>query len=155
MNNPTLPEQVVQAIRAVVGAAPAMLHKPSFKGNKWLYLKECLDSTFVSSVGKFVDRFELDLANFKGAKNAVAVVNGTVALHVALKVAGVTTGDEVLIPALTLSLPLMMSPIATRCPTFWIAKNKHWVSMPASCATTSHAARNNVTASVSIAERGE
>jgi perosamine synthetase len=97
----TLPEQVVRAIRAVVGDAPAMLHEPSFKGNEWLYLKECLDSTFVSSVGKFVDRFELDLARFTGAKHAVAVVNGTAALHIALKLAGVTTGDEVLIPALT------------------------------------------------------
>jgi perosamine synthetase len=97
----TLPEQVVGAISAVTGAAPVMLHEPSFKGNEWIYLKECLDSTFVSSVGKFVDRFELDLARFTGAKHAVAVVNGTAALHVALKLAGVKTGDEVLIPALT------------------------------------------------------
>ena len=96
-----LPEQVVCAIRAAIGDAPAMLHEPSFRGNEWLYLKECLDSTFVSSVGKFVDRFELDLARFTGAKHAVAVVNGTAALHVALKLAGVTMGDEVLIPALT------------------------------------------------------
>jgi perosamine synthetase len=97
----TLPDQVVRAIRAVVGAAPAMLHEPSFNGNEWLYLKECLDSTFVSSVGKFVDRFELDLARFTGAKHAVAVVNGTAALHIALKLAGVKADDEVLIPALT------------------------------------------------------
>lgn len=98
---PALPEQVVRAIRSVVGDAPAMLHEPSFNGNEWIYLKECLDSTFVSSVGKFVDRFELDLARFTGAKHAVAVVNGTAALHIALKLAGVTAGDEVLIPALT------------------------------------------------------
>jgi perosamine synthetase len=97
----TLPQQIVRAIRTVVGDAPAMLHEPSFNGNEWLYLKDCLDSTFVSSVGKFVDRFELDLASFTGAKNAVALVNGTAALHIALKLAGVTTGDEVLIPALT------------------------------------------------------
>jgi aminotransferase in exopolysaccharide biosynthesis len=94
-------EHVVRAIRSVVGTAPAMLHEPSLKGNEWLYLKDCLDSTFVSSVGKFVDRFEQDLASFTGAKHAVAVVNGTAALHIALKLAGVTTGDEVLIPALT------------------------------------------------------
>jgi perosamine synthetase len=97
----TLPEEVVHAIREVVGAAPTMLHEPSFKGNEWLYLRECLDSTFVSSVGKFVDRFEVDLASFTGSKHAVAVVNGTAALHIALKLAGVITGDEVLIPALT------------------------------------------------------
>jgi aminotransferase in exopolysaccharide biosynthesis len=60
-----------------------------------------LDSTFVSSVGKFVDRFEVDLANYTGAKHAVAVVNGTAALHIALKLAGVQSGDEVLVPALT------------------------------------------------------
>jgi len=100
-HQPTLPDQVVRAIRAVVGAAPAVLHEPSFNGNEWLYLKECLDSTFVSSVGKFVDRFEQDLASFTGAKHAVAVVNGTAALHIALKLAGVKPGDEVLIPALT------------------------------------------------------
>jgi aminotransferase in exopolysaccharide biosynthesis len=98
---PTLSEQVVHAIRGVVGTAPVMLHEPSLKGNEWLYLKECLDSTFVSSVGKFVDRFELGLASFTGAKHAVAVVNGTAALHIALKLAGVTPGGEVLIPALT------------------------------------------------------
>ncbi len=97
----TLAEQVVAAIRTVVGAGPVRLHEPSFIGNEWLYLKECLDSTFVSSVGKFVDRFEVELATFTGAKHAVAVVNGTAALHIALKLAGVKAGDEVLIPALT------------------------------------------------------
>jgi perosamine synthetase len=96
-----LADQVIIAIRAVVGPGPAVLHEPSFSGNEWLYLKECLNSTFVSSVGKFVDRFELDLANFTGAKHAVAVVNGTAALHIALKLAGVQAGDEVLIPTLT------------------------------------------------------
>lgn len=96
-----LAEQVVNAIRSVVGAGPVALHELSFTGNEWLYLKECLDSTFVSSVGKFVDRFEADLAAFTGAKHAVAVVNGTAALHIALKLAGVQPGDEVLVPALT------------------------------------------------------
>ena len=96
-----LADQIITAIRAVVGTGSAVLHKPSFSGNEWLYLKECLDSTFVSSVGKFVDRFEVDLANITGAKHAVAVVNGTAALHIALKLAGVQAGDEVLIPSLT------------------------------------------------------
>ena len=97
----TLAEQVVASIRSVVGAGPVFLHEPSFNGNEWLYLKECLDSTFVSSVGKFVDRFEVELANFTGARHAVAVVNGTAALHIALLLAGVKADDEVLIPALT------------------------------------------------------
>ena len=96
-----LPQQIVDAIRLVVGAEPVGLHEPSFEGNEWLYLKECLDSTFVSSVGKFVDRFEDDLARYTGAKHAVVVVNGTAALHIALKLAGVQQGDEVLIPTLT------------------------------------------------------
>lgn len=100
-DQPLLAKQVVTALRSVLGPGPAMLHEPSFSGNEWRYLQECLDSTFVSSVGKFVDRFELDLANFTGAKHAVAVVNGTAALHIALKLAGVQDGDEVLIPALT------------------------------------------------------
>lgn len=97
----TLAEQVVGALRAAVGTGTAVLHEPSFSGNEWLYLKECLDSTFVSSVGKFVDRFEADLATYTGAKHAVAVVNGTAALHIALKLAGVKANDEVLVPALT------------------------------------------------------
>ncbi len=100
-NQPYLAAQVITAIRSVVGYPPAVLHEPSFTGNEWRYLKECLDSTFVSSVGKFVDRFELDLARYTGAKHAVAVVNGTSALHIALKLAGVRANDEVLVPALT------------------------------------------------------
>jgi perosamine synthetase len=93
--------QVVEAIRSVVGAGPKALHEPTFAGNEWKYLKECLDSTFVSSVGKFVDRFEHDLAQYTGANHVVATVNGTAALHIALKLAGVIQDDEVLIPALT------------------------------------------------------
>jgi aminotransferase in exopolysaccharide biosynthesis len=93
--------QVTEAIRSVVGSGPKVLHEPTFAGNEWEYLKECLDSTFVSSVGKFVDRFEDDLAQYTGANYAVATVNGTAALHIALKLAGVMQNDEVLIPALT------------------------------------------------------
>ena len=88
-------------MRSVVGITPAALHEPSFAGNEWLYLKECLDSTFVSSAGKFVDRLEVELAAYTGAKHAIAVVNGTAALHIALKLAGVGANDEVLVPALT------------------------------------------------------
>jgi len=89
------------AVSRVVGATPAPLHAPRFGGNELSYLKECLDTTFVSSVGPFVDRFEQELATYTGAKHAVAVVNGTSALHVGLLVAGVRPGDEVLVPALT------------------------------------------------------
>jgi aminotransferase in exopolysaccharide biosynthesis len=97
----TLTNAVVGAIRGVVGTGKVALHEPSFEGNEWLYLKECLDSTFVSSVGKFVDRFEDELATYTGAKYAISVVNGTAALQIALKLAGVQANDEVLVPALT------------------------------------------------------
>lgn len=96
-----LANRIVEAVRTVVGPGPVALHEPRFGGNEWAYVKECLDSTFVSSVGKFVDRFEAELAAFTGAKYAVAVVNGTAALHIALQLAGVQSNDEVLIPALT------------------------------------------------------
>lgn len=95
------PSQLVLALARACGTDPAPLHAPTFAGQEWAYLKDCLDSTFVSSVGRYVDRFEADLARFTGAKHAVAVVNGTAALHVALLLAGVTRGDEVLLPALT------------------------------------------------------
>jgi perosamine synthetase len=77
------------------------LHEPSFTGNEWNYVKDCLDTGWVSSVGKYVDRFEMELASFVGVNYAVAVVNGTAALHVCLKLVGVEAGDEVLMPALT------------------------------------------------------
>ena len=96
-----LGNDIVSAIQSVVGKDGAQLHEPSFNGNEWAYIKECLDSNYVSSVGKFVDRFEADLAEYTGAKFAVAVVNGTAALHIALKLAGVFHNDEVLVPALT------------------------------------------------------
>ena len=96
-----LSQDIVRAISSVVGDGPVPLHEPCFSGREWVYLKECLDSTFVSSVGKFVERFECELAEFTGAKRAIAVVNGTAALHVALRLAGVQAGDEVLLPTLT------------------------------------------------------
>jgi aminotransferase in exopolysaccharide biosynthesis len=94
-------EKIVSAVASAIGPGPAVLHEPYFTGNEWGYVKECLDSTFVSSVGKFVDRLEADLVAFTGAKYAIAVVNGTSALHIALMLAGVQEGDEVLIPTLT------------------------------------------------------
>lgn len=96
-----LGDEIVNVIRSVIGPDSAVLHEPSFDGNELLYLKECIDSTFVSSVGKFVDQFESNLSEFTGSKYAVAVVNGTAALHIALKLAGVVPQDEVLLPALT------------------------------------------------------
>ncbi|MCS6761546.1 MAG: LegC family aminotransferase [Candidatus Devosia symbiotica] len=94
---------LIAAIRSVVGsdATPVQLHEPTFRGREWDYLKDCLDSTFVSSVGAYVDRFEIMLAEATGAGFAIAAANGTSALQVALLLAGVETGTEVLMPALT------------------------------------------------------
>jgi len=77
------------------------LHEPLFQGNEWKYVKECLGSTFVSSIGRFVDQFEQQIVEFTGANYAIAVVNGTAALQIALQIVGVQPNDEVLIPTLT------------------------------------------------------
>ncbi|PAQ13676.1 aminotransferase DegT [Bacillaceae bacterium SAOS 7] len=77
------------------------LHEPAFIGNEKKYVLDCIESGWVSSVGKYVDEFEQKLAEFTGVKRAVAVVNGTAALHIALKLVGVQADDEVIIPSLT------------------------------------------------------
>jgi aminotransferase in exopolysaccharide biosynthesis len=77
------------------------LHAPTFQGNEKKYLNECIDSTFVSSVGKFVDEFEVKVSEYTGARKAVVCVNGTNALQLALQLAGVGYGDEVITQALT------------------------------------------------------
>lgn len=95
--------EFVTCLRAVLGTPPhpLPLHEPQFAGHEWQYLKECVDSGWVSSVGKFVDEFECRLAQYTGSTHAIVVVNGTAALQVALTVAGVKPGDEVLVPALS------------------------------------------------------
>lgn len=77
------------------------LHQPRFTGNEKEYLMQCIDTNFVSSVGEFVGRFEQICADYTGAKYAVATMNGTAALHIALQLAGVQKGDEVITQALT------------------------------------------------------
>lgn len=77
------------------------LHTPEFSGNEKNYLADCIDSNFVSSVGEYVDLFEKQLAEYTGVKRAIVTVNGTAALHACLHLAGVVTGDEVLVPTFT------------------------------------------------------
>ncbi|MEK4761873.1 LegC family aminotransferase [Viridibacillus sp. FSL E2-0187] len=77
------------------------LHEPTFNGKELEYVTDCVQTGWVSSVGSYVTRFEEDLARFTGVKRAVAVMNGTAALHIALKVAGVQPNEEVFMPALT------------------------------------------------------
>lgn len=97
-----LADRIAGAIRSVVGTASQVpLHAPEFGGNEWAYVKDCLDTGWVSSVGSYVDRFEADAARLTGTLHGIAVANGTVALEVAMIVAGVEPGDEVLMPALT------------------------------------------------------
>src|SRR5207245_5147915 len=74
---------------------------PHLAGNEWRYLKECLDTNWVSSIGPFVDRFEREMAAYVGARHGVAVVTGTAALHAALIAAGVGADDDVTVPSLT------------------------------------------------------
>lgn len=77
------------------------LSVPKFIGNEKKYLEECIDSNFVSSIGKFVDKFEVDMANYTGSKKAVVCVSGTNALHISLMMVGVEREDEVITQALT------------------------------------------------------
>ena len=79
---------------------------PKIGGNAWEYVKECLDTEWVSSAGTYVTRFEKGIADFVGAKHAVACVNGTAALHIALLLVGVEPDDEVLVPTLTFIAPV-------------------------------------------------
>lgn len=97
------PSDVVARLETVLGGAGSgiPLHEPSLEGNAGAYVKDAIESTFVSSVGAYVDRFEEMLADMCGARRAVAMVNGTAALHIALLLAGVQPGDEVLLQTLT------------------------------------------------------
>lgn len=91
------------AMRSVLGtpSGTIALHEPEFRGREWEYVKDCIDTGWVSSVGSYVDRFERELAACTGAAHAVATSNGTSALHICLLLAGVRRGDEVLLPTLT------------------------------------------------------
>ena len=97
------PASIVKAIKQCLpkeSGMPIPLHQPSFCGKEWEYVKECLDTGWVSSVGKYVDEFEDQLQATTGAKFAIAVVSGTAALHLCLHLCGVEKDDEVLVPAL-------------------------------------------------------
>ena len=92
---------ILQACMDCLPAGGAALHEPTFGGREREYLRECIDTGWVSSLGAFVNRFERDLERLTGAAHAIAVVNGTAALHLCVELAGVETGDEVLLPTLT------------------------------------------------------
>lgn len=112
---------VLAAVRRVLGpsAEKLALHEPQFAGREWEYVKDCIDTGWVSSVGAYVDRFERDLAAYTGVSHAVATSNGTAALHMCLLLAGVQAGDEVLLPTLTF--------IATANAVSYLAATPHFV----------------------------
>ena len=103
MMKATIGNQIISAVKSCLPfqGKNIGLHEPCFAGKEWEYVKDCLDTGWVSSVGKYVDTFEEKLAEYTGVKRAVAVVNGTAALHISLKLVGVEQGDEVLAPAMT------------------------------------------------------
>lgn len=106
------------------------LSVPEIGGNEWKYVKECLDTNWVSSVGSFVDRFESDLAAYVGTQYAVATVNGTAALHIALLVAGVEAEDEVLVSDLTFIAPVNAIRYVGAWPVFVDAEPHYWQMDP-------------------------
>ena len=99
--NTVLLDRLIGQVRGIYGDGFIPLHRPVFEGNEKQYLLDCIDSNFVSSVGAKVVEFEQQIAAFTGSKYAIATVNGTAALHVALQLAGVQRGDEVISQALT------------------------------------------------------
>lgn len=96
-------EDVFERLKVVLPRAggPYPLHAPEIDGNAWDYVKDCLDTGWVSSVGAWVDRFEEMICEITGARHAIATINGTAALHAALLTVGVKPGDEVLVPSFT------------------------------------------------------
>ncbi len=102
------------------------LHVPEIGGRAWEYVKECLDTGWVSSVGSFVTRFETEFAAFVGASGAVGVVNGTSALHAALLAVGVQPGDEVLVSDLTFIAPVNAIRYCGAFPVFIDADARSW-----------------------------
>jgi len=109
---------------AAAGEVPLCV--PTIGGNEWTYVKECLDTEMVSSVGGYVGRFEEACARLTGTRRAVATVNGTAALHIALLVAGVRPGDEVLVSTLTFIAPVNAIRYAGATPIFIDAEPDYW-----------------------------
>jgi len=94
-------DSIITALRGALGNGNFALHEPRFTEKEQHYVQKCIASTYVSSVGAYVDRFEKELAAYTGVRRAVAVVNGTAALQVAVQIAGVQANDEVIVPVLT------------------------------------------------------
>jgi len=123
-------QAILQALEQVLsratGGQPIALHEPDFSGTQaWAYVRECLDSGWVSTAGHWVSRFERELCARTGAAHAVAVTNGTVALRLALHLQGVTAGDEVLLPPVSF--------VATANAVAHLGAIPHFVDVEAGC----------------------
>ena len=118
--------EFLRSLEAVVGGKPRGLHEPVFAGNEQKYVSECIESGLVSSVGGFVGRFESGLADFVGSPTAVAAVNGTSALHLALVALGVKPGDEVIVPALSFVATASAVALAGAVPHFVDVSDETW-----------------------------
>lgn len=148
-------EKIIDFIKSLYpNQNPVQLHTPVFWGNEKKYLIDCIDSTFVSSVGEYVDRIEKDIAEYTGAKHAVATVNGTAALHIALLMAGVKPDDEVITQPLTFiatanaisycnAKPIFLDVdkdtlgLSPRALENFLKNNTHWVSRTSKLLNTS------------------
>ena len=97
----SLEVQLTKGIKSILKESKPSLHEPRFNEKETKFVLDCLNSTFVSSVGEYVDKFENNLAKLTNCKRAIAIVNGTSALHLALKIAGVKKNHEVICPTLT------------------------------------------------------
>jgi perosamine synthetase len=107
---------------------------PEIRGNEWKYVKDCLDTNWVSSVGSYVERFEKMVAERAGTKYAIATVNGTAALHIALLLAGVQADDEVVVSSLTFIAPANAIRYVGAWPVFIDAEPRYWQIDPAGAA---------------------
>ncbi len=120
----------VEASDETQATAFVPLSAPHFRGNEWAYVKECLDTEWVSSVGAYVDRFERELAERVEMPHGVATANGTSALHIALKVAGVEPGDEVPVSSLTFIAPINAIRYLGAVPVFLDSEEATWQMDP-------------------------
>ena len=120
-NGTSFDDEVMAALRSVLGSPSKTigLHEPEFRGNEATYVQNCIETGWVSSVGAYVDRIERDIAAITESTHAIACVNGTAALHICYKLAGIERGDEVLVPSLTF--------IATVNPLSYLSATPHFV----------------------------
>ena len=118
--------EFLRSVETVVGGKTLGLHEPVFAGNEQKYVSECIESGMVSSVGGFVGRFESGLADFVGSPTAVAAVNGTSALHLALVAVGVKPGDEVIVPGLSFVATASAVALAGAVPHFVDVSAETW-----------------------------